>query len=593
MDDQIFDQNLKQELPDVSTESRGRRFMNFVKDNKIVVGASAVMTLVIIVIAIFVFGGRGVGNMVSNNVVFIIKGPEQVTSGNETEYQIVYRNGENADLVDLSLEVFFPSNFEFKSAAPASVSSTGQRFDLPNLKSGDDGLVTIRGKVSGATGEEKEIRARLEYRLSNFNSRFTVTTSANTIILAPNLTMGISGPIDVTNGQDATFTINYANVSNEEFENLAIILNPPSGFNFIESNPAPSKDKQQKYWTIPKLLPEERGEIVIKGSFTGSSNQEKLMIAELGLEIGDNFAPLINSSAIFQIVQSSLFLGQTISPEDFVNLGDNISLNLEYKNQGKVGMTDIIITLNLEGTVLDLSRLRVNNAIVTGNTITWKSATLSNLNILAPNQEGEITLNIPLKSDFSTNLENQVIRTTATISSDQVPLSIRANDIEIKLASEVGVSVSGQYVSGSLPMKVGETTVFSLTFLLTNQSNDLENVELIASLPLPSSSWRNAILPASEQDRLSYDPNSSKIRWQLDNLPAFSGKFTPAPVVTFEIEVTPTEVDKGNQIKFFSNIQATGKDTFTDLTIESNEIKEVTTSSLGDDRVNSAGVTVE
>jgi hypothetical protein len=549
------------------------------------------MFIVIMVVAVFVFTGNGGDGGVSNNVVLQIKGPSSITSGNEAEYSLVYRNGENADMVDVSMEVFYPTNFDFKSGSPGPVSSNGQRFDLPNLKSGEDGIVNIRGKISGGTGEIKEIRARIEYGLSNFNSSFNVTASTTTTILAPNLTLDISGPIDVTNGQDTTFSVNYVNVSNEEFENLAVILNPPDGFTFTSSNPSTTGDENK--WLIPKLLPKEQGSIEVTGSFTGSSNQLKLMIADLGLDVGDGFASLITSSASFKIVSSALWLRQSSTPSEFAYQGDSIKLNLAYGNNSNVGMTNIILTLTLDGTVIDLSRMRVNNAVTTNNIVTWRSATLSNLGLLSPSQEGEITLDIPLKSDLTTNLKNQVVRASATIASDQVPKKIRANEVEVKLGSKINLSVDGSYVSGSLPMKVGETTVFALTFLLTNQSNDLEDVELIASVPLPDSAWRNIIQPEQEKARISFDPNAGKIRWRLGDLEAFSGKFTQAPSVTFELAVTPDQTDLGKVMSLLSDVRVSGRDSFTAINVESALVQDVTTSTLDDNRLKQAGTTVK
>jgi hypothetical protein len=588
MDDEILDQEIKEELHPEGDHSGG--FKDFLKQNKIVVITSAITLVVIIGVAIFVFTGNGQKDIVSTNVVLQVKGPKQITSGNEAEYSIIYRNGENADMVDITLEVFYPDDFEFKSADPESISTTGQRFDLPNLDSGDDGIVNIRGKLSGGTGAIKEIRAKMEYRLSNFNSIFNVTATANTTILAPNLVLEIDGPIDVTNGQDTTFTLNYRNVSTEDFENLAIVLNPPSGFNFTSSSP-PANDNNQ--WLIPTLAPKEQGTIEVTGSFTGDANRVKLMIANLGLQVGENFAPLITSSATFRIVTSALWLAQSASPGDVAYLGDQIKLDLDYGNNGNVGMTNVVITLDLEGAVVDLTKLRVNNAIITGNRVTWKSATLSNLGILAPSQEGELTLTIPLKKEFTSNLKNQIIRAVATIASDQVPKQIRADDIEIKLGSTLGLSVNGSYVSGSLPMKVGETTVFALTFLATNQSNDLESTELIASMPLPSSAWTNVIQPAGEQDRISFDVNAGKIKWNLGDLAAFSGKFTPAPSVTFELAVTPNETDLNQTITLLRDIQVAGRDGFTGEDVESELIRTVTTSSLDDPRIRQFGGSVK
>ncbi|HEV8601224.1 MAG TPA: hypothetical protein VGQ87_01345 [Patescibacteria group bacterium] len=591
MEDQIFDPNEEKELNNLATEPVHFSLKNFIVSNKIAISVAAMVILAVGTAAFVVLSRKPPVTPVSNSVVLQMKGPDQISSGNEIEYRVVYRNGENADLRDLTLEVFYPTGFKFKSAAPAPTSSAGSSFNLPLLKQGEQAEVKIRGKLSGATGEDKQLAVKLHYKLSNFNSEFFVESNIHTIILAPSLTLDVIGPAEVINGQDTTFSITYSNVSGQDYENLALSVTFPEGFTLTGTNPPASKDKN--YWTLPKLSPGASGKIDISGSFIGDPNQEKLVIGELGLVISNTFAPQISASSGFKIIPSSLSVTVSANPSDVVNLGQTVEFNIAYSNQGSVGMTNVVVIVTLESTILDLSKLQVYNAIVTGNKVTWKSATLSNLALLAPNQRGEMTFTIPVKNNLTSNLKNQIIKAYATISSDQMPKAIKSNDMELKLASQLNLTVTGQYVSGALPMTVGQTTILSLSLLVSNYSNDLENVEVIGSFPLPASDWNNVIVPESEKNNLTYDPNSGKIRWKIGNLPAFSGKFTPAPSVTFQIAVTPTEPDRGKILKLLTDVQASGLDTFINRNVNSELVREVSTSTLDDEDLNQNGTTVK
>lgn len=589
-EDQIFNPDQKQDL-DSLAEAQPAAWKNFIRRNKLVILIVASVLVAGLVAAFFILNREEAVDPVSNNVVLLIKGPSQISSGNEGEFRVVYRNGENADLTELTLEMFYPTGFQFKSASPAPTSSNGSRFNLPILKQGEDGEIKIMGRLSGATAEDKLLRTKLTYKLSNFNSEFSVEADFHSIILAPSLTLDITGPVDVINGQDSTFSVVYGNVAGQDFDNLALELHFPEGFAPTTSNPQPTRGKN--YWTIGKLTPGQGGRIDLTGTFTGESQQEKMVVAELGQVIGNNFAPQVLASTNFKIVPSSLFVKITSEPGDIVSLGQIVEFNLEYGNQGDVGMTNVVISLTLDSVVLDLSRLSVYDAIVAGNVITWKSATLSNLNLLSPSQRGEITFTVPVKNSLASNLKNPTIKAHATISSDQFTKSVKSNDLELKLASQLNLSVLGEYVSGSLPMQVGQPTLFSLTFLVSNLSNDLEGTTITASLPLPASAWKNVIVPEAEKERLSYDPNSGKIIWNIGNLPAFAGKFTPAPAVTFQLEVVPAEGDRGRSIKLLSEVKATGKDTFINQDISSSEIREVDTSNLDDEMLNQKGTIVQ
>lgn len=459
------------------------------------------------------------------------------------------------------------------------------------MKKGEAAEVKIKGQVVGSSGEIKEIKAKLSYRLSNFNSDFETSDSFTILVLPPNLNVEITGPIDVVSGQDTTFTITYANVSGSAFENLAVIVDYPEGFKWASA--APGASKSNNYWIIPELAVGASGKIEITGSFFSSNATDQLVSVELGQIANNTFVSLINSSTVFKIAAASLSLTLNANPKISVELGGNIEWSLEYGNYGTIGLTNVVIIATLQGTALDLTRLIVRDAIVTNNVITWKSATLSNLGLLLPNQKGKITFSLPVKQSLNTNIKNQVISAGASISAAEMPKSIQVPEVEIKLASSLGLTVSGEYLRGSLPMEVGKPTTYGITFVLSNLSNDLENVEVIASLPQPASAWKNVVVPDSEKSRISYDPGSGKIRWKIDKMAAFVGKFTPALTVSFELEIVPTEADRGKVMDLLSSIQASGRDTFVNQEIFSAKVNDVSTSNIDDDQVNLKGTTVQ
>lgn len=588
-DDQIFDDKTREELPVDFNQSKGN-WKRFFTDKKFII--PGIIALVLIAGISWYFLSRGgPANPTSNNVLLVIKGPSMLTSGNEAEYDIVYRNGENADLVNVSLEVLYPSGFTFKSATPVPTASSGQEFNLPPVKPGQDGKVVIRGKLSGQTAESKQIQANLHYHLSNFNSEFVVSQTIQTSILPPNLIMDVSGPVNVVGGQDTTFNVNYTNVSGQDFSNLAVQLTFPDGFKFTSSNPKPYS--ANNYWKIDKLPTNVSGTIAITGSFTGDSTLDMLVRADLGQIINNTFAPQIDSTATFKVIPPALSLSISAQPDSYVKLGDSISYKLKYANQGSIGLSNVVISVSLDSPVLDYSRLNAQSAIITNHTITWKSAILSSLSVVSPNESGEVDFSVPVKQDLTSNLKNQMIIASASISADETPTPTKAADLTLKLISQLSLIASGDYVSGAAPMQVGQSTLFDMTFLLSNLGNDLSNTQVIASLPLPASAWKNIVVPDSEKTRLTYDPSSGKITWRIGNLPAFTGKFTLALKVVFRLEVIPTEADSGKVVNLLSNIQGTGTDTFVNQDIQAPAVDSLSTADLNDDTLNNNGTTVQ
>jgi hypothetical protein len=576
-EDQIFNEETRAEMP-VEVLPPDAPNPGFWRQYRFLIWVIAAAALICAGAWFFLSRQHHTDQPVSDNVVLLVKGPDHLTSGNEGEYTITYRNGENADLVGINLEMLYPSGFKFKSATPAAVSEDGTSFNLDDVKPGDTGSVVIRGTLSGGTGEDKEIRAQLHYRLSNFNSEFLAAESAHTVIQAPNLLLDIKGPVDVVNGQDTTYTLSITNVSAQTVDNMAVELTYPAGFSYTSSTLPPSKDNN--YWTLNSMASGAAQSIEITGSFTGSDNEEKLIRADLGQIINNNFAPQIASTATFRVIPSSLSLAISAQPDSYVKLGDTITYKLSYMNRGSIGLKNLVITANLDSPVLDLSRISASDGIITGSTVTWKSATSDNLELLAPNQKGELTFSVPVRSSLTTNLKNQTVRLSAGISSDEISNPTRAGDSVLNLLSGLDLDVSAGAVSGAVPMQVGQTTVIAVTMILSNLSNDLSGTQVTASLPLPSSSWNGVIIPDSEKSRLTFDPNSGKITWKIGDMAAFAGKFTPALQATFQLAVTPTQNDSGKNMDLLRDITASATDTFVNLLIASDNIKTISTSDV-------------
>ena len=583
MDDQILDPNIRSELPNGTFQPQK-------SSGSWKIWIAGVLALILVAAAAWymMWGKSPAANPTSSKVTMSINGSDSVPSGAEAAFRINYRNDENADMTNVHLDLIYPSNFQFKSSTPAAKSSSGQSFELPMLKQGKDGLVEIRGKLSGATGEDKQFLAKLHYTLSNFNSNFEVDQTFHVVIQAPSLTFEITGPVEVPVGQDTTFRVNYTNVSNQDYDNLAFSLVYPAGFNFSSASVPASKNNN--YWQIGKLAMNANGHVDITGSFIGQNLDEQLITGQLGLIINNTFAPQISSTATFKLKNAPIAISQTVTPSNIVNLGDSLQFTVKYGNQSSIGLTNLIITDTLSSTLIDTSKLSASDAIITGSTITWKAATNGNLSILSPGEQGQLNFTVPLKTTLTTTQKNQVIKSILTVTSAEVTNPIRATDLEIKLASKLTLDIVGDYISGPSPMKVGSSTLFSITFLLSNTTNDLTDAAVIASLPLPPAAWKNVIVPDAEKSFLSYDPSSGKIRWQVGNIPAFTGKITPARKVTFQLSVTPDVSDQGSVMKLLSDVRTTASDAFTNQQISLTPVYQYSTSDLDDPQFDNPNV---
>jgi uncharacterized repeat protein (TIGR01451 family) len=589
MEDQILNQDERSDMPQQIFQMPERK--PWYKNFKII--GSAILALILIagIVYYFVMGKSSPLTPTSNQVNLFVKGPGTVSASSEAEFHIVYHNGEDADLTNVHIDMIYPSNFQFKSSTPASKTSNGQAYDLPIVRRGQDGELVIRGKLSGGTGEQKTIIAKLHYKLSNFNSNFEVDQSFSTVIQAPNLTFDVSGPVEVPVGQDTTFTVNYANVSGQDYDSVALQLTYPAGFKFSSASMVAAKSNN--YWVIGKLPRNAKGSINITGSFLGQNLEDQILTGQLGQVINNTFTPQISSSATFRLKNAPITITQKAEPSDVVETGDSVNFTIYFENSGSVGLTNLVITDTINSNLVDLPRLSVYDGTITGSTITWKTATNSNLSILSPGKTGQVNFSLPIKQSLSATLKNQILKNSVSVVSSEITTPIRAQDVEIKLGSKLGLDLTGDYVSGALPMQVGKSTTFAITMTLNNASNDLNSTEVVASLPLPASSWNNVIIPDSEKTRLHFDPSSGLIRWDIGNLAAFTGKLTPVLKVTLQLVVTPSVSDQGQIMRLLSNIGATAFDSFTNQKLTTQPINDFSTSDVDDATFQSAGSSVQ
>lgn len=586
-EDQILDPEIKAQLPQMDVEPQKPWY----KQGKVIFSALIAVLIIFGISWYFIWGKTPTTALTSTKVSVNVKGPATVASGTEAEYKIMYHNDENADMTNVKLDMIYPSNFQFKSSSPASLSSRGQSFNLAVLKSGGDAEVTIRGKVSGSTGEDKQFLAKLHYSLSNFNSSFEVDSTAHTAILAPNLTLEITGDLKAPAGQDTTFNINYANVSTQDYDNMVITVVYPPGFKFTQASTKPSKN--DNYWVIGKLAMNTVGHITITGSFTGQNYDEQLLTVNLGQIINNNFASQISSTATFQLTNPPITLLQSVEPSGPVKLGDNINFTIKYQNTSNVGLTNVVITDTINSNLLDTSKLSVSDAVITGNVITWKAATNSNLSILSPGAHGQVQFSLPIKSNLPATIKNNIITNSVIATSAEITTPVHTTDVQLQLATDFNFDLSGHAVGAAFPLQVGKKSTFAITFLVSNTTNDLDSTEVIASMPLPSSAWINVVIPDSEKSRLTYDAGSGKIRWNVGALPAFSGKTNPAPKVTFELSVTPQASDQGQAMRLLSNVTVSAHDTFTNQELTPNPVDQFTTTDLDDSDTDVNGGSVQ
>ena len=134
--------------------------------------------------------------------------------------------------------------------------------------------------------------------------------------------------------------------------------------------------------------------------------------------------------------------------------------------------------------------------------------------------------------------------------------------------------------SGSLPPQVGQETIFTIRWQVTNPGNDLNDARITAVLP-EGVTWKNVFSSNLNLRDPTYKKNISEVIWNITTLPNGVGGFMPKYELAFQISLKPTGADKDKAADLIRNIQLTGVDSVTkqDIVVR---VSDITTDDLVD-----------
>jgi len=523
---------------------------------------------------------RGLTSFDKNKVSLEILGPERLVSGDEAVYTIKYKNNTKIVLKEVKLIFYYPSESQLQGTGDLI-----QTIDLDNLGAGEENKVELKARIIGLKDSKKTAKAKLSYRPSTINSHFENETEFSTEIFSVPLVLDFDLPDRLTSGQSFSFTLEYHNQAQVDFKDLRLELEYPAGFNLKSAEPLPVE--RDNIWSIGDLMSGAKGKIFLNGTIEGQEGERKSFQAKLGVLKDNQFVSYAEIIEALQISVSPLFVSQTVN--DVANYigkaGEILKYKIKYKNTTDMSINEIIITAHLEGQALDLSSLNLEKGSFDGvnQLITWNAGNLPELGLLEPYKEGEIGFSVKIKKPLpikTYNDKNFIITNTVKIDSFKPPLPLiniqikGESELVVKIASELAIRAKGFFRddliqnSGPLPPKIGQTTTYTIKWQLSNTSNDLKNVKVIAYLP-PHVQWMNKIEPAGFD--LKYNSQTGQLVWFVGDLPSATGILSPVKQAAFQVSITPGLAHLGKLVELIGQSRATGQDSFIGLELESSD----------------------
>ena len=535
------------------------------------------------------------GNIVSSsNVSVDVNGPIYVDGGQPVRFNFTIRNQNSVSLEAADLIFDFPPNTF--SAEGASLSRL--RVALGDLEPGAAVNKSLDIVFFGLENEEKKIIANLEYRFAKSNAIFVKSKDYSVKISKAPLGLSLVVPKNVVSGQKISIKIAAISNSESAAKNLKLEMKYPSGFRFNGAEPGPSSGNS--VWTLGDIGPSQKRNIIVEGTIEGENSEERTFTATVGTMDNDGkLKPFGTASEKVTIKKSPLSLSVFINGKnDSVNTayaGEMIRVGLSWVNNLSSSIKNVQIELEIKGEAYDPRSVSVTDGAYRSydNKAVWNSATLEDLASITPGVSGKTQLGFSIKNplpiykqgdkDFSVTVEAKIFGSGTSDEFENKRIEDSSKE-EIKIGSKFQVAGKTLYYSGpfknsgEVPPKVGKETTYTIVWSLANNTNDLSEAKITASLP-PYVSKKNPVNP--EDSDLQFDEKSAALIWNVGDVSAGTGIIMPAKEVSFQISFSPNLTQVGETPVLVNKALVEARDTFTDENI-SVEIPALTTKLSGD-----------
>lgn len=475
-----------------------------------------------------------------NDVVLSVSGESEATIGMPVSYRVRYRNNQGVPLSDARLRVAYPAGFVFEKSNRPPSNEEQDEWDMGSIREDESGYIDVMGRLYGTVHTEQSFRAFLTYTPSNFSSEFQKTANAVVSLLPPPIDLSVESQTSAVAGADTTFAVV---VRRQKLPNgmilppLSVSVLPPS--HFTKKTSAPASDAREEYrWTLRDGDAESK--ITVTGVFGAAEGATSTIVrvALLGKKPDDT------AGETYSFLEKDISFAMTdraVVPRIAVNgsmgdgavaPGDTLHVTVSVENNGKTAIEGVRLRALFDApsakdkSILDWAKLeepfdgdivgeQLSPSVRRGS-ITWTQKEIPALRSIAPGEDVDVTLLIPLKTDIDDRLAaaTSTILAVVDVQYDAKGKKelLQGNRVEMLLVSDARVAVQEKVVDEG----DGKTTR-QVTWLLSNSFHDLRDIQLSADV-YGDARWNAGALslPAGSA---SYDETKKTVVWTVPNMP--------------------------------------------------------------------------
>jgi hypothetical protein len=385
--------------------------------------------------------------------------------------------------------------------------------------------------------------------------------------------------------------IHIENLASNDLEGVYLRIASVAGVELATTDTefTPGFSKVNSGWEIGRLESFAGQDFEVVFYVEGSPGEQRVLDIEVGIDQGGeryvqrSLSHVINVSAS-EVVVEQYYNGSKDAVT--VKLGEEVQGEIRYKNVGTVGLRGVIVEVKFEGVGFDPRTLGLEAGAYDSErkTAYWSGATVPDLKVVQPQQEGAIPFVFEVKGlddflELGEAAKNQIIVSTASVDSPDLPTppgqphKVVSDRAVLSVGTETLFAVDVFYDDGRLgltstgpvPPKVGETTSYTVRFRAGTKLNDVGNVRVKAILPDGVSHTGQMYKTEGE---VRFDDRTGLLEWNIPYIEGLTGSLSPPQELHFQVAVTPGENKRGEIIQLLSEASMEAVDQFTDEAVQ-------------------------
>lgn len=529
-------------------------------------------------VAVFIFYG-GINMISSNNLEVNVIAPSSISSGEELNAGLTVVNGNRTDLEEVIMYIEYPEGST--AIGEENRILTRDKVDLGVIPKGKSSDYTLRAVLFGEKDAIKTFTLKLEYRVKGSNAVFSKEKKFDITIGSSPLIMDVDYPKEVNSGQIVTLTINLTSNSSVPVRNTLIKVEYPYGFTYKDSNVKPYRDTS--VWNLGDLKDGDKKILTIRGVLIGQNLEDRSFRVSAGSQSVDSTKDFDTALAtgIFTVgIRKSFYDLDVVTEQNNAYVaGQSIPVTVAWQNTLPDKVINNKILVSISGNAFDRNKVTVSdNGFYKSvdNSIVWEKNTTNGLASILPGDSDQVSFTVVSPVDLVTgklvknpHIDLHVVMSGDRTGSDSAPISSE-EDVTIKISSMLGIKAKslrdiGPFVnSGPIPPRADKESTYTVTWTLSNTTNDLKNTTVTATLP-PGVVWKGESSPSGE--KIDYNSDSKTVTWNAGAVTAGIGYAFAPREVSFKVGITPSINQVGVEAHIVSMTTATANDTYTEKNI--------------------------